>query len=325
MAKQSFDQKLARLKQLESEPKSDDSIREIKKALSDSNGMLVSIAARLAAKMEIRELEAELIAAFYRLAQAAAKSDPGCRAKIAIIDALNAIECPNPEAFLIGIHHVQMEYSFGPPTDTADQLRADSLFSLYRMGYPNLLSETVTLLADREPVARRAAIRVLKELGSETSEMLLRLKTLHGDGEAEVLGDCFNALMTVAPMRSIKFVAQFLSGEDLALAEEAALAIGNSRIKEGFNLLREMLERSASPAFKATLFLAIALTRCDEAYLLLLDIVRNERAEYAAAAVQALSIYSDNSQRCAQIHEASLLRNDPVISEAYRKSIEKRK
>ena len=323
MVKQSFDQKLARLKQLESEPKSDENIRKIGKALLDSNSVLTAKAARIAAKLGIRELEPDLLNAFHRYVQASAKSDPGCRAKIAIMDALNAMDYSKPDIFLVGIRHVQMEYSFGQPTDTADQLRAACAFGLYRMGYPDLLCEIAALLVDREPIARRAAIRVLKELGSESCEMLLRLKVLQSDREVEVMGDCFNALMAVAPVRSMKFVAQFLSGEDSALAEEAALAIGNSRLKEGFSLLRDLLDRSVDPAFKGTLFLAIALTRCDEAYSLLLDIVRNERAGYAAAAVEALSIYSDNLERREQIHEACSLRNDPEIEGAYRKSIEK--
>jgi HEAT repeat protein len=325
MAKQSFDQKLARLKQLELEPKSDEIIREIGKALLDSNSILAAKAARITAKLGIQELEPDLVTAFHRYVQASAKSDPGCRAKIAIMDALNELECSKPEIFLIGIRHVQMEYSFGVPTDTADQLRAACAFGLYRMGYPDLLVETVTLLVDREPIARRAAIRVLKELGGESCEMLLRLKVLQCDSEVEVMGDCFNGLMTVAPRRSMNFVAQFLSGENDALAEEAALAIGNSRLKEGFILLQDLLDRSVNPAFKGTLFLAIALTRCDEAYSLLLDIVSNERVGYAVAAIQALSIYSDNSERREQIHAASSLRNDPEISEAYRKFIEKSK
>jgi hypothetical protein len=73
--------------------------------------------------------------------------------------------------------------------------------------------------------------------------------------------------------------------------------------------------------------LLLPLSACStnnyEAYSLLLDIVRNERAGYAAAAVEALSIYSDNPERREQIHAASSLRNDPEISEAYRKSIDK--
>jgi HEAT repeat protein len=323
MAKQSFDQKMARLKQLVSEPKSDEIIREIKKALSDPNSVLSARAAHIAAKLKLCELGPDLVAAFHRYWVNPAKNDPGCRAKMAVIEALNAMEYSEPDVFLEGIRYVQLEYVMGQPTDTADQLRAVSAFGLYRIGYYDLLCEIVTLLADQEPVARRAAITVLKELGCESGEMLLRLKVLHGDKEADVMGDCFNALMSVAPMRSLQFVAQFLDTGDETIAEEAALAIGNSRLKDGFWLLQNFLDRSVDPSLKGTLFLAIALTRCDEAYVLLLDIVNKERAVYAAAAVQALAIYCDNPERREQIHAAVSLRNDPKICEAYKKSIEK--
>jgi len=324
MAKQSFDEKLARLKKLEEGPISDNAIREIRQALSGASSVLAARAARAVAKLGSLDLAPDLMAVFNRCLQNPVKTDPGCRAKIAAVEALNALDCPEADIFLRGIHHIQMEPSYGPPVDTADYLRAACAFGLYRIGHPGLLCEMVSLLVDREPVARCAAIKVLTELGRESSEMLLRLKVLQGDKEPKVLGDCFNALMAIAPARSLQFVAQFLPADDTAVAEEAALAIGNSRLKDAYVLLHDFLERSVQPIFKRTLFLAIALTRCEEAFLLLLGIVRDENPDNAAAAVQALSIYSNNPERREQIREASYLRNDHAIAEAYEKAIAKK-
>jgi hypothetical protein len=321
MAKQSFDEKLKRLKQLEEEPGSAGAVREIRHALSDANNFLAARAARVAAKHRLQELASDLSAVFNRFMQNPAKTDPGCRAKIAAVETLVALDCSEITIFLQGIRHVQMEYTFGPPEDTASHLRAACAFGLYRLGYPELLYEMVSLLTDREAVARRAAIKVLTELGQESCELLLRFKVLQGDKEPEVLGDCFNGLMAIAPARSLSFVAQFLSSDDTAIVEEAALAVGNSRLKDAFLLLRDFLDRSVQPASRRLLLLPLALTRCEEAYLLLLGIVRRERPEYAAAAIEALSIYSDNPERREQIREAAYVRNDPAIAEAFVKAI----
>jgi HEAT repeat protein len=321
MARQSLEEKLARLKQLEEAPPSDDARREIRQALSGSSSALAARAARAVAKLGLQDLASELVAAFHRSLQTPVKTDPGCRAKLSIIEALNKLDYPEADVFLHGIRHVQMEPSYGPPVDTADHLRAACAFSLYRIGYAELLCELVTLLMDREPVVRRAAVKVLSELGQETGEMLLRLKVLQGDRESEVLGDCFSCLISIAPKRSLRFVEQFLIADNPPVAEEAALAIGNSRLPEACTLLCDYRERVVSASFKRTLLLAIALTRCEDAFTFLLAVVQDEHPDNAAAAVRSLSIYSDNPERRERIHETVRLRDNSVISAAYEKEI----
>jgi HEAT repeat protein len=320
-ARQSFEEKLARLKELEDCPNPGDAVPEIRQALSSASSAVAARAARAAAKLELCDLTPELIAVFDRCLQYPVVADPGCRAKIAVIEALSALDYSEPEVFLRGIRHVQMEPSYGPPVDTADHLRAACAFGLYRLGYPELLYEMVSLLMDREPVARRAAIKVLTELGQESSALLLRSKILQGDKEPEILGDCFNGLMAIAPARSLEFVGRFLLAEDPAIAEEAALAIGNSRLRQAFMLLGDFRDRSVRPGFKRMLLLPLALTRCEEAFTLLLGVVQDEHPETAAAAVRALSIYSDNPERRERIQEAVWARNEPAVSAAYQKEI----
>ena len=321
MAKQSLEEKLARLKRIEEGLCPDDAVREIRQALSGANNILSARAAQSAAILKLRDLGQELIAVFDRCMQNPAKTDPGCRAKLAAIEALNALDYPGADIFLRGIRHVQMEWSFGQPVDTADNLRAACAFGLYRLGHPELLFELVTLLTDVQPAARRAAIKILTEPGHEWSELLLRMKVLQGDREVVVLGDCFSGLMAIAPLHSLRFVAQFILSEDAGIAEEAALAIGNSRLPEAFALLCDYRNDSVAPAFKRMLLLPIALTRCDEAFNLLISVVKEEHPDNAEAAVQALSIYGNNPERHGQIREAVFARNDPSISAAYEKEM----
>ncbi len=322
MTKRSLEEKLARLKEMEEEGlRSDDAIREIRRLLCGSISVLAARAARVAARLDLRALEPDLVALFNRGLQNPVKTDPGCHAKLAAVEALNAFDYTGVDVFLRGIRHVQMEPSYGPPVDTADHLRAACAFGLYRLGHAELLCEIVTLLMDREPVARRAAIKVLTELGQESCEMLMRLKVLQGDKRPEILGDCFSGLMAISPARSLAFVEQFLSADDPEVAEEAALAIGSSRLQEAYARLRDCRHRSASHAFRSMLLLPIALTRCEEAFKLLLTVVRDEQRDGAVAAVQALSIYADNVQRRELIREVALLRDDRAIAEAYEKHI----
>jgi hypothetical protein len=123
--------------------------------------------------------------------------------------------------------------------------------------------------------------------------------------------------MAISPVRSLRFVERFLSAEDPGIAEEAALAIGGSRLPEAYALLRDIREREILPSFKRMLLLPIALTRCEEAFTMLLGVVQNERSENAKAAVQALSIYCDNPERREQIRIAVFARNDAVVTQAY--------
>jgi hypothetical protein len=101
MAKLSFEEKRARLKKLAEEPASDDAAREIRQALSGANSVLAAKAAAVAAKLGLWNLAPDLISAFNRYLQDPVRSDPGCRAKIAAIEALNALD--GSEAYEKGI------------------------------------------------------------------------------------------------------------------------------------------------------------------------------------------------------------------------------
>jgi HEAT repeat protein len=320
MPKQSLQEKLARLKRMEEGPLADADVREIRQALG-AGGVLTTRAIRVVSRQGLRDFAIELCAAFHRGLQNPAKSDPGCNMKLAAIEALNALDYSEPDIYLAGIHHIQLEFSFGSPVDTADTLRAACAFGLYRMGYAALLCELVSLLVDPQTAPRRAAIKILTEMDRESSEMLLRLKALHGDREPEVMGDCFNGLMAIAPSRSPRFVEQFFSNDSPEIVEEAAIAIGNSRRPEAFARLRGFRESSVRPGFKRMLLLPIALTRCEEAFALLLAVLKDECSDHAAAAIQALAIYSDSPERRERIREAVSIRNDPDISTAYEKEI----
>src|SRR5260370_19863235 len=118
--------------------------------------------------------------------------------------------------------------------------------------------------------------------------LLLRLKALLGDDE-EILGECFAALLRLAPAPSLEFVADFLHSSSDEVAERAALALGESRVPAAFWKLREAWERTARPSLRPTVLLALAMLRKDEALEFLMMRLEEDTERSAADALAALA------------------------------------
>src|ERR1700716_1926629 len=86
----SLEAKLAKLRALRGEALSPPVLQALRKGLADSSGLVVAEAAEVAG--DFAGLAADLVAAFDRLLDRPPKSDPRCRAKIAILEALNKME-----------------------------------------------------------------------------------------------------------------------------------------------------------------------------------------------------------------------------------------
>jgi HEAT repeat protein len=231
-----------------------------------------------------------LIATFVRLMRDPAKLDPACKALNAIAEALVTLGESAPEAYFAGVRHIQKEGSFGPPVDVASKLRGLCARGLVRCAHPDALLEAVTLLADPEVPARVGAVQALADSGSPAAELVLRLKALQGD-DADVMGECFTALLAITPGRSVEFVANFLNAPSPAVIEAAALALGESRSAKALPLLQEAWNRHPRQALRKTILLAIALLRSDEAVAFLLMRRERDAGEAAADAEAALSLY----------------------------------
>jgi HEAT repeat protein len=108
------------------------------------------------------------------------------------------------------------------------------------------------------------------------------------------LGECFAGLLRVEPAKSLAFVAAFLVGEQEAVAEAAALALGDARLESAFAVLRGAFERPQSRALRRTLLLAIALLRREPAIDFLLELVQTGDSQTSADAVAALAMYDQD-------------------------------
>ena len=311
-----FEEAYDALTRLESRPIDLDAAVEIKRAINDKASLLVAKAASIVGRRGMQELIPDLIEAFDRFMAGGASSDKQCNAKAAIANALEKLEFMGDSVFLKGAKYVQMEPVFGGHADTAVDLRCSCAYGLMRIGHPDTFYILTDLLVDPERPVRIAAVKAMGCLGTTESELLLRLKVLTGDTEPDVISECFMTLMTMAPNRSLDFVARYLRSDDANLMECAALAIGGSHIPQAFDTLKECWEDDLSPAMHRMLLLPIALIRSDDAFEFLLDIVGSADIRTATQAVSTLNLYADN-ESVRKIREAVIARGNPDITERF--------
>ena len=271
------------------DPASAEARRALETAFDSRSNLLVAKAARLVGEARLAGWGPALEQAFQRFMTDPAKTDKGCEAKIEVVRALRAIEWPRADVFLRGVRHVQMEGSFGPPVDTAAVLRGECGMALVEIGYPEALRELVPLLVDPEPATRAGAARALGGSGAPEAALLLRLKVLTGDEKAEILGECFSALLALEPERSLEFVAGYVDSDDVEVAEAAALALGETRREAALKILRDKWERGGDRELRRTLLLAIATMRIEPAFEFLLGLIGRGNRD----ALAAMEIYKD--------------------------------
>lgn len=295
--------------------------RELRGFLANRSNLVIAKAARIAGEMRADELIPDLTASFERLISDPAKLDKGCAAMIAIVEALYALDYDSADVYLKGVRHVQMEKSFGPPVDAAARLRGHCALGLMRTHHPDALFEVVRLLADKEPYARLGAARALG-LAGETGELLLVLKTLTGEPEADVLAECFSGMMASGEERSVGFVASYLEDGDPAVAETAALALGGCRLPSAVEALIGKWRGTARPGVRKMLLPALATARHDAALEFLVSVVAGADEPIALEVISALRTYRSDERTRARLAEAVNERGDARIEEAFRAEFE---
>src|SRR5262245_18021848 len=103
MAKaRSTEAKLARLRELRSAPPSRQLVDEVRGALHDSSNLVAATAAELGGEAHSADLAPDLVQAFGRFLDNPEKKDKLCRAKIAIVEALNKLEFTDEDFYLRG-------------------------------------------------------------------------------------------------------------------------------------------------------------------------------------------------------------------------------
>jgi HEAT repeat protein len=277
------------LRECEADPEHPDAEARLRRGLASGNNRVIELAARLAGEQQRKPLIAELRTAYERCLKNVKKTDPGCLAKTAIVDALRLLEYDDDQFFLANIRYRQYEPAWGGETDSAARLRAICGFALIQQSHPDAMSELVDLLADPEKTARAGAARAIAHGGSSESEHLLRLKISLGDPAPEIMGECFSGLLRLNPRGNLNRVTRFLENPLEELASEAAIALGESRLPDALTALDRQLQRTTSTDLARSLLTAIGLVGSTEASECLLRAVIKGDYDRAVAAIDALA------------------------------------
>lgn len=287
-----------------------EAVPALRKALVDRVNVIAAKAARIAGERRLNDLVPDLLRAFNRLLEKPVERDPQCWGKTAIARALAELEHREAAPFLRGIRHVQMEPVWGGQEDTAAALRGACVLALVAcadVAPETILRALVDAMADRAAPVRVEAARALAQMDGG---LLLRLKARLGDDEPGVTGQVFDSLLALEREEALPFVADFLRSAHDWVREEAALALGASRLAGAVPLLRSAWESTQEDA----MLRAISASRQEEAIAFLLGLVREGRRREAESALLALEIHKDSEEIREKVRDAAAEREPELRS-----------
>ena len=316
-ARQSLDDKLAALRAMRGQELTAEQKAELRKRIGDRSNLVVAAAAALAAEIGLHELAGELDAAFDRFMANPLKDDKLCRAKIAIVEALDRMEHPDTGVYLKAAAHVQLEPVWGGTEDSAPPLRSAALVALARAEGVHSLPVLVDAMADPARDVRIAAAVALGAVGGEAAGLVLRLKVRLGDRDPDVSSECLGGLLAVDATEYLPLVTEFLDPANPIACEAAAMALGRSRLAEALDPLRSCLERTHTGELKQQLLLAIAILRRPNALDYLAELVATGEEPDAIAALSALRIYKDDPRLRERVAEVVRERGSPKLRAAF--------
>jgi HEAT repeat protein len=320
MPSRKIEQQLEILNSVRDSTRSDATLLAIRKVLRNRVNLVVAKAAAIAAHLQARAVVPDLLQAFDRFCENAAETDPKCWAKEALCKALRDLGHDESAAFLRGLRHVQMEPIWGTTVDTAATLRGTCALALLQctdLTREDKLWHVMRALTDRESTVRTDAARALGELSGVEAALLLRLKARMGDREPAVTGQVLEAVLDVEGNAGVPFVAEFLTSAEEELREEAALALGASRLPAAMTALIEAWTHRGNRDGREAILRGLSASRQESALNFLLDIIRQGSEREALAALDALQLHRDSVEISKQVAEAVASRRDENLQKEY--------
>jgi hypothetical protein len=287
MRKGSLRAKLQRMEALSSIDDRDALLTGLRSALHDGSNHVVAKAAAIAASHYVTAAVPELLAAYDRLFIDAEAADPLALGKQAIAQALKDLDFREAAPFARGLQYFEPvrgseDRAAGLRVTCAHALVACDMRGLSRL---ELLTDH---LVDADRAVRREVVRAIAQIGGTESVLLLRLKALVGDSDAEVIGECFAALLDLEPRDSITFVERFLASRDEEVVVEAISALAGSRVAEALGLVRRLWTANISTELRRVILFSCAASPLAEAGEFLLSVVADRRGELGLWALLAL-------------------------------------
>jgi hypothetical protein len=240
-----------------------------------------------------REVIPDLLTSFDRLFEDAVKRDPQCWGKNAIAKALCEMEYGDGTPFLRGARWVQMEPVWGGQADTAAILRGICLLALPGCGdvrRETVMRFLVDALVEQDSAVRADAARAIGAMGGDEAALVLRLKARVGDEAPAVTGQVFESLLSVERSEGLEFVREFLRAEGGEAADEAALAIGSSRMEAGVEALIEAWEEARGEEYRSAILRGLGISRRERAAEFLRMVAEEGRERDRPEARRALEL-----------------------------------
>ena len=290
MSRASLDKKIEALLALREGPVTDTTHAHLRKALRDPSNYLCAKAAALIGELELRALIPELLEVFDHHLAGGSGTDSQCWAKNAIVETLARFGHSDAAVFLRGMAHFQPEPVWGGSQDTAAALRGSCALALAQTAIDDqeALAKLVDLLGDPEKPVRTDAVRSIAQFTCDSVVLLLRIKAIAGDREAEVTGQCFVSLLEIAPQDHLEWVRAFLKGDD-DLSYEAAIALGGCKDPVSVQALTKHFDSAANPGARKVALVGLGTSRHDQAKEFLLAQAESGTASDAAEAIRALA------------------------------------
>jgi hypothetical protein len=306
MANDRVQRRLEQLKTERAAGSSELGIKALRAALNDRVNMVVAKGAAIAEEWQERALLPDLLRAFDRLFVKAAEADPQCSGKTALAKALKNLGCSESSVFLKGLRHRQWESTWGGKVDTAGVLRGTCALALVQctdLPRHETLAYLIDAITESEANVRADAARAVEQMGGREAELLLRLKARAGDKEVRVTGQVLESVLQLGGTGGISFVAGFLQDLNEEVSEEAALALGVSRLPEAVEVLKNTWLKQA-PRGETALFRAISASRLERGIDFLLEHIRMGRLTTAEEALRALELHRDSEQIVKRVADA---------------------
>lgn len=122
-------------------------------------------------------------------------ADKHCRAKTTIVQALHQLRNDHTAVFVDGMRCYWPARPYTDNRDEAAALRIASAIAYAELGSPTELEPLIDLLVDPVSDVHLAAVRALVALGGPHGARVIRLKTVLGDDNPNVMEECFAGLL----------------------------------------------------------------------------------------------------------------------------------
>jgi len=317
--KDALRERLRTLEELREAPPSAERDQAVRAAIEADESRIVAKAAALAREHGIDVALATLEERFAWFAERGPKRDPGCVAKLALVELIDDRELPIVDLLCTGASFVQPEPVWGSTEDTAGALRGQSTLALVHLRSSHAPGAIVARLAASTPVERRVGVEALCTWADPLwTPALLRFRLAVGEADPDVRMDLYGGLIEFDREGTLPLLQETLRSGSADEAEAAALALGAARVEEALEWLVEAVRSPLRRRQAPTMIAAVALLRLPRSVEALIGFVRTQRWTDARVALEALEPYLDDDDMARRVEEAAAANADPAVAEGLR-------